>query len=120
MAQLLAERHRQFDPAIVQIFRLISDREGDSNEPVKLLEVNPDTSPSGIFPIAIGADPPSVPFPSIVIEVTPEEFEQIRINRLPLPDGWELAEPIYRSVAWVDADLESSFVRQAASNFEIY
>ena len=72
IARVIAEAHRNIEPAICRIIRLVADgdREHDSREPIKLLEVNPDTSPSGILPIAFGADPPRVPFPSVVIEVT--------------------------------------------------
>jgi hypothetical protein len=78
VARLLADAHREMEPAISRIVRLVVDREDEAREPVKLLEVNPATSPSGIFPIAFTADPPRVPYPSVVVEVTEAEFEQIR------------------------------------------
>lgn len=92
---MLADAHRKVEPGISRIIRVVSDREQDANEPVKLLEVNPDTSPSGIFPIAFSADPPKVPFPSVVIEVTEGEFEEIQALSLLLPDGWRLGESLY-------------------------
>ena len=52
IARLLADAHRAFETAISRIVRLVSDREKKLAKPVKLLEVNPATSPSGIFPIA--------------------------------------------------------------------
>ncbi len=58
IAKLLAEAHRAMEPAINRIVRLVADREDEVRESVKLLEVNPATSPSGIFPIAFTADPP--------------------------------------------------------------
>jgi hypothetical protein len=97
-ARILADAHRSFDPGIVRIVLLVADSEQDANEPVKLLEVNPDTSPSGIVPIAFGANPPTVPFPSVVIEVTEGEFEKINAGRMPLPDGWRLGKTIYPSL----------------------
>lgn len=95
VARLLAEAHRAIEPAISRIIRLITDREADAREPVKLLEVNPATSPSGILPIAFTADPPDVPFPSIVVEVTETEYDQIRERRLSLPEGWRLGDTLY-------------------------
>ncbi len=95
VARLLAEAHRSFEPTIIRILRLTSPREGDLSEPVKLLEVNPATSPSGIMPIAFSADPPTVPYPSIVIEVTQEEFDQISAGSLVLPRGWELGDELF-------------------------
>lgn len=99
IARLLADAHREVEPAISRIIRLLSDRENESREPVKLLEVNPATSPSGILPIAFTADPPRVPYPSVVVEVTEAEFEQINAGALRLPDGWRLGDVLYPS-AW--------------------
>ena len=44
----------------MRVVRLLSDQEDDPHEPVKLLEVNPATSTSGVLPIAFAADPPDV------------------------------------------------------------
>ena len=99
IAKLLAQAHREYEPAITRIIRVVDDREHVSDEPVKLLEVNPDTSPSGIVPIAFGPDPPRIPFPSVVIEVTEAEFESIREGRMGLPDGWRLGDTLYQRAA---------------------
>src|SRR5690606_40375599 len=41
VARLLAEAHRDMEPTINRIIRLIADQENHAREPVKLLEVNP-------------------------------------------------------------------------------
>jgi hypothetical protein len=94
-ARKLAKAHLRVEPAISRIVHIVSDEEGASNEPVKLLEVNPDTPPSGIVPIAFAPDPPRFPFPTVVVEVTEAEFEKIRTGKLQLPNGWRLAETLY-------------------------
>ena len=99
VARVLAQAHREMEPSISRIIRLVADREGESREPVKLLEVNPATSPSGIFPIAFTADPPRIPYSSVVIEVTEAEFEQIRAGSLTLPAGWRLGDTLYPAAA---------------------
>lgn len=99
VARLLAEAHRELEPTIRYIVHLINDREDDVSEPVKLLEVNPVTSPSGICPIAFAADPPQVPYPSVIVEVTEMEFEQIKQGKLPLPAGWRLGETLFPAAA---------------------
>lgn len=99
VAQLLAEAHRETDPSIRRIVRLLSALENEQREPVKLLEVNPMTSPSGILPVAFGADPPSVPFPSVVVEVTEDEYQRIVDGTLALPSGWQLGSELFSSVA---------------------
>jgi hypothetical protein len=30
----------------------------------------------------------SPPYPSVIVEVTPDEFEMIQRKELPLPEGW--------------------------------
>ena len=95
VAELLAEAHCEAEPTIVRIVRLQSPREAEPREPVKLLEVNRATSASGVLPIAFAADPPSVPFPSVVVEVTPDEFARIQGGQLSLPNDWSLGATLY-------------------------
>jgi hypothetical protein len=95
IARALAEAHRKVEPGIRRIIRVVAAKEDDSAEPVKLLEVNPETPRAGIVPISFGADPPEFPFPSVVIEVTEAELEDIRSGRLPLPHGWRLEDTLY-------------------------
>jgi hypothetical protein len=45
----------------------------------------------------------SVPCPSIIIEVTPDEFERIKSKRLGLPSGWKIAYEIPRPVEPIGA-----------------
>ena len=64
-----------------------------STAAVKLLEVNADTAPSGILPLYFGPVASSgIPYPSVIVEVTPDEFEKIGLHELRLPDGWTIAE----------------------------
>ncbi|MFO0759312.1 MAG: hypothetical protein U0359_22660 [Byssovorax sp.] len=95
IARMLAEAHRVIEPAISRVIRLLAEREEDAREPVKLLEVNPMTSPSGVLPIAFTADPPRVPYPSVIIEVTEAELERINAGTLALPVGWRLGRTLY-------------------------
>ncbi len=92
----LAQAHRDADPAITRVVRLLSDSEAQTMEPIKLLEVNPETSPSGVLPIAFAPDlETGIPFPAIIIEVTESEFELIEDGQLSLPDGWRIGQTIY-------------------------
>lgn len=99
IANLLAAAHRRIEPSISRIVRLVAEREEEANEPVKLLEVNPATSPSGIVPVAFTADPPDVPYPSVVVEVTESEYTRICSRELPLPQGWDLGDTIFPAAA---------------------
>src|SRR5437588_12414581 len=101
IARVIAEAHRRVEPAINRIVRVVADEnsEADSSEPIKLLEVNPDTSASGILPIGFGADPPNVPFRSVVVEVTHVEFDDIEGGRLVLRDCSHLGHTPYPTTA---------------------
>lgn len=99
VARRLAQSHYRVDPAVTRIVRLVSPSDENSpNEPVKLLEVNEETFSSGIVPVYFGPHVPSgVFFPSVIVEVRPEEYEQIVSGELPLPSGWTLGEEYSRT-----------------------
>jgi hypothetical protein len=78
----------------VKVARLVSDREDEPDEPVKLLELNTDTLPTGIVPVYFGPSG-EIPFPSLVIEVTESEYRQIETRELSLPGGWRPAETLF-------------------------
>lgn len=95
IAREIAEDHYAIDSAVTKVYRLVGTQEAESraDEPIKILEVNEATVPAGILPLGFGAVPErGWDFPLIVVDVTPEEFEGIRDGRLPLPNGWQIAE----------------------------
>jgi hypothetical protein len=95
----LAEAHYRVEPGITQIYRITGGAEAEvrPDEPIKLLEVNENTIPSGIMPLGFGPAPAhGIHFPSIIVEVTPEEFDRIRSQELPLPGGWEVSDLVPR------------------------
>ncbi len=98
-AKRLAQRHYEIEEGITQIFQIRQrvDLEVTRSEPVTLLEVNANTIPSGIMPIQFGPNLSSgFKFPSVILEVTPGEFEKIRSHELALPEGWEIGAEIPR------------------------
>ncbi len=98
-AHRLAQKHYQIEEGITQIFQIKQRMNLDilRAEQVMLLEVNSNTIPSGIMPIRFGPNPSSgFKYPSVILEVTPDEFEKIQTHELPLPEGWELGELIPR------------------------
>jgi hypothetical protein len=95
VAKNLAHKHYEIEPGITRIFKLLDkpELEGLSSTPIKLLEINVDTAPSGIMPLYFGPVPSSgIPYPSVIVEVTPDEFERIKVKELELPNGWAIAE----------------------------
>ena len=94
-ARSLADKHYQIESGMTEIFRISGrdDVESDPNEPIKLLEVNRNTISTGIMPIQFGPSPAAgVHFPSIILEITPAEYEQIERHELSLPHGWTIGE----------------------------
>lgn len=94
-AQKLAEFHYQAEPGITEIYRLVGTAEVEAlpDEPMKFLIVNRETIPAGVMPLGF----PSVPgdrihFPSIIVEITPAEYEEVRAGTLALPHGWTVGE----------------------------
>ena len=97
VAKELARRHFEIEPGITQISTLweSSAYEVRPDTPIKLLEVNTNTFASGVMPVHFGpALSSGVQFPSVIVEVTPDEFEMIKRKELELPKGWELGDEI--------------------------
>jgi hypothetical protein len=98
-ANELARKHYQFEAGLTRIFRISGSAqvEFQPNEPIKLLEINENTVPSGIMPIQFGPSPAAgLTCPAIIIEVTPEEFDKIQSRELELPHGWQVGHEIPR------------------------
>lgn len=87
VAGRLASGHVEIEPAIEQIYWI---KGGEGDREIRLLEVNPNTVPTGVVPVHFGSHPPSgITYPSVVVEVTPTEFGEIRTGVKPLPPGWD-------------------------------
>ncbi len=93
-ARQIAAVHREYDPSIVGVYRIHTVAESHPDEPIKLLEISSLTPPSGIVPIAFGPTA-SAPYPTVVVEITPDEFELLKRNQLTLPTGWALGEALF-------------------------
>lgn len=97
IAKELAKKHYQAESGLQKIVLLTGSAtaEMSPHEPIKLLEVNANTVPSGVLPVRFGPAPASgVPYPSVIVEVSPEEFLKIQTRELTLPNGWLLGEEL--------------------------
>lgn len=97
VAEHLANKHYQVEEGLTQVFRITANAEVEASrtEPIKLLEVNENTVESGIMPLHFGPVPAvGIPYPSIIVEVTPNEFRKIQSHELKLPEGWEIGEEL--------------------------
>jgi len=65
---------------------------------VKLRRMNENTVASGIMPIQFGPSPASgLHYPSVIVEVTPDEFQKIENDEPRLPHGWTVGDQIPKS-----------------------
>ena len=98
VAKKLAEAHYAIEPGITHIIRMVStEREDDAAEPIKLLEVNANTTAMGIRPVFFGANAArGIYFPAVIVQVTPDEFEGIQRTPDMLPNQWMLGSELHR------------------------
>ncbi|MBY0589089.1 hypothetical protein K2X85_18090 [bacterium] len=102
VARTLAKKHFEAEVGLQKIILLSggNDAEATPTEPIKLLEVHADAVPSGLLPIAFGPSPASgVPYPTVILEVSPDEFKKIQSQELPLPRQWTLGTEFFRPTA---------------------
>ena len=94
----LARKHYDLEDGLSQIFITVNgEDEAGRSEPIKLLEVNENTVESGIMPLHFGPVPAiGIPYSSIIIEVTPNEFRKIQSHELKLPEGWDIGEELLK------------------------
>jgi hypothetical protein len=103
VARRLAQAHYRVEDGLVGVYLLVGKHEAET-DPIKLLEVNRSTIAAGIMPLQFDPAPSrGIPYSSIIVEVTPAEFEQIRSSALKLPHDWEIAEEIPNDEAPVTA-----------------
>jgi hypothetical protein len=98
-AKELAEKHYQVEAGLTHVFRITGTAEAEvkTTKPIKLLEVNKYTVPSGIMPIQFAPYPAAgLHYPSVILEVTPDEFRMIQKEELKLPNGWMVGDLIPR------------------------
>jgi len=88
VATNLASAHRKADTAT----STIKFFPGGAQNEVRLLEVSATAPTTGeVLPFGFGADVANgVDYPSVVILVSPNEWQDIQAGNLRLPSGWDL------------------------------
>jgi hypothetical protein len=97
MARELARRHAELEPGLKRVIRCSGSAEVEVNpvEPIKFVEVNVNTIPSGVVPLRFGPVYASgLPFPSTIVEITPEEYQQLQAQTMRLPEGWNISDDL--------------------------
>ena len=91
IAELLIDWHFQVESGMEQIFRIVSPKEDEPDEPIKLLEVSRDTFNTGRVDTLTFAASGDITYPSRVAIVTPEEYVAIKSGSIPMPNGWDIS-----------------------------
>jgi hypothetical protein len=91
VATELIRAHFKVEPHLTEVWRILGDNEASPSEPIKLLEVNVATVATGSITPFSFTPTEDVPFPTIIVEVTPEEFESVKKDPSKLPRDWSLA-----------------------------
>lgn len=90
-ARRLIEWHFSVEPELREVYRILMDNEGSHEEPIRLLEVNAATVPTGsVEPFAFSPTR-EIPFRTVIAEITPEELDSLRAHPEALPRGWSLS-----------------------------
>ncbi|MBI4704864.1 MAG: hypothetical protein HY744_27485 [Deltaproteobacteria bacterium] len=101
VAKDLIHWHFRVEPGLREVYRIMGEQEGRAGEPIKLLEVNAASITTGSVDSFAFAPTADVPFPTVIVELSPEEFEAVRRRPEMLPGGWSLdcAERFLRPTA---------------------
>ena len=90
-ARRLIEWHFTVEPELREVYRIVTDDEGSQEEPIRLLEVNAATVPSGRVEPFTFSPTKEIPFRTAIAEITPEELASFRSHPEVLPKGWSLS-----------------------------
>jgi len=86
----LVEWHYKVDSEMTQAIRIFAPNEDDPREPIKFLEVSPDTPASGNVMTFTFGPTEDLPFSMRIATITPEEMHRVESGEIPLPEGWDL------------------------------
>lgn len=90
VAKELADAHRRADPDTVAVY-WAPDPEGRE---IRLVEISGSVGETGeVLPYRFGPRvTQGVPYPSVLILLSPAEWEKVKSGELKLPEGWPSAE----------------------------
>lgn len=88
IARQLARHHFEIEPELQLVVYL--DIEPDDT--LTLLEVTGSTPASGSIEPFVFARTKDIPYVTRIAEVTPEEYEQFKLDSSRLPKGWDLSK----------------------------
>lgn len=90
-ASRLIQWHFTIEPELSEVYRIVLDDEGSQGGPIRLLEVNAATVPTGSIEPFTFSPTKEIPFRTVIAEITPEELASFQSNPESLPKGWSLS-----------------------------
>lgn len=90
-ARRLIQWHFKIEPELREVYRILLGDEGSQEGPIRLLEVNAATVPTGSVEPFTFSPTKEIPFRTVIAEITPEELASFRLNPDALPEGWSLS-----------------------------
>ncbi len=91
-ARLLIDWHFEVEPELREVYLIDPDDESSTDEPIRLLEVNNATFPTGTIEAFVFSPTDEIPFMTAIAEITPEELEFFVNHPEALPEGWDLSQ----------------------------
>ena len=84
VATRLAAAHQKEDPATSDVFLAKGEEE------VRLVEISKSVGNTGeVLPFRFGPRvDQDIPYPSVIVVLSPEEWQLVKDGKLKLPDGW--------------------------------
>lgn len=82
----LIQEHFELDPILEQVIWINPDKTTE----IRLLEITPETFPAGVVMSFYFPPDEEFPYAMKIAEITPEEWQKILRNEIPLPNGWTL------------------------------
>jgi hypothetical protein len=96
----LTEYHREAEPGL----RRVAFYPDPRGKEIRLLEIVAGSPTSNeVLPFRFAPDPDrEIYFPSVIVELSPQEYLMLSQGRLTLPEEWKLSQP---EELWSDAGL---------------
>ena len=95
-AKTLVQMHKRSEPDLIKAFLLASPGDDEEESPIKLLEIVKGATEAGVVPIFFRADKArSIPYSSILIELSPDEFRNIGSESISVDkEHWKIVEEL--------------------------
>jgi len=84
--QKLVDEHFGLDESIEKMVWV----KPEARPEIRLIEITAETLPTGDVMSFYFSPSDEVPFPLFIAQITPEEWQMVVQNKIPLPEGWSL------------------------------